>query len=84
MASYQILYWQDLPSQIKVWDDFDEIKVELPDTFVARIDRSAQAQGLTGTDDFLREWHWGDEVEREGSAQDVANAVKQELIEASK
>ena len=84
MASYQILYWQDIPSQIKVWDDFDEIKVELPETFVARIDRSAQTQGLAATDDFLREWHWGDEVERDRSAQDVADAVKRELIEASK
>ena len=24
---FQILYWQDLPSEIKAWDDFEEIKV---------------------------------------------------------
>jgi hypothetical protein len=23
----QILYWQDIPAQIKVWDDFEEIKL---------------------------------------------------------
>jgi hypothetical protein len=33
MAHYQILYWQDIPAQIKVWDDFDEIKIELSSKF---------------------------------------------------
>ncbi len=29
VAFYQILYWQDIPSQVKAWDDFDEVKIEL-------------------------------------------------------
>jgi hypothetical protein len=29
MAYYQILYWQDIPSQVRAWDDFDETKLEL-------------------------------------------------------
>ncbi len=83
MASYQILYWQDLPSQVKAWDDFDEIKVELSPRFVARIDQAAQAQGLTSTDDYLAQWRWGDPVERAGTAAEVAEAVRREL-EASR
>ncbi len=79
MASYQILYWQDLPSQVKAWDDFDEIKVELSPRFVARIDQAAQAQGLTSTDDYLAQWRWGDPVERPGTAAEVAEAVRREL-----
>ncbi|HTR80065.1 MAG TPA: virulence factor [Bacteroidota bacterium] len=79
MALFQILYWQDIPSQIKAWDDFDEIKVELDPRFAVRIDRTAQAQGLTQTDDYLGQWKWGDEEERDGTAQEVANAVKAEL-----
>ena len=53
MALYQILYWQDIPSQIKVWDDFDEIKIELPSRFIARIDSTAQKLGLTQGNDYL-------------------------------
>jgi len=53
MASYQILYWQDIPSQIKVWDDFDEEKVELPQKFMIKIDQAAKDQGLIGEDDYL-------------------------------
>src|ERR1051326_8973803 len=52
MASYQILYWQDIPSQVKAWDDFDDVKVELAPRFAARIDQTAQSLGLTQTDDY--------------------------------
>jgi len=83
MASYQILYWQDIPSQVKAWDDFDEIKVELSARFVAKIDQVAQARGLTSTDDYLAQWRWGDPVERPGTAAEVAEAVRREL-EASR
>jgi len=79
MALYQILYWQDIPSQVKAWDDFDEIKVELPQRFAARIDMAAQTQGLTKTDDYLSQWKWADEQERPGTPDEVAAAVRQEL-----
>jgi len=79
MASYQILYWQNLPSQVKAWDDFDEVKVELSARFATRIDQVAQARGLTSTDDYLAQWRWGEVAEREGSAAEVADAVRQEL-----
>jgi hypothetical protein len=82
MASYQVLYWQDLPSQVKAWDDFDEVNVELPPRFAARIDQAAQAQGLTGTDDYLAQWHWSDAAERPGSPAEVADAVRRELEDA--
>jgi hypothetical protein len=79
MAFYQILSWQDIPSQIKAWDDFDEVRVELSQRFVAKIDQAAQTKGLTGTDDYLEQWKWSDEAEREGTAADVAEAVRAEL-----
>jgi len=84
MASYQILYWQDIPSQVKAWDDFDEVKLELSPRFVARIDQAATAQGLTGTDDYLGQWRWGEALERSGAAGDVAEAVRRELEEAGR
>ncbi len=82
-AKYQILYWQDLPSQVKAWDDFDEVKADLPPRFTARIDAAAQQQGLTKSDDFLAQWRWGDPAERPGTAAEVADAVRRELENAS-
>ncbi len=79
MAYYQILYWQDIPSQVKVWDDFDEIKIELAPHFIAKIDRAAQAQGLTDADDYLKQWRWSETMARAGAPEEVAAAVKKEL-----
>ncbi|HXY69216.1 MAG TPA: virulence factor [Gemmatimonadales bacterium] len=79
MTQVQVLYWQDIPSQVKAWDDFDEVKIELSPRFVARIDAAATAQGLTGTDDYLAQWRWGETLERQGTAATVAEAVRREL-----
>jgi hypothetical protein len=79
MAFYQILYWQDIPAQVKAWDDFDETKVELALRFAARIDQVAQSKGLTGADEYLSQWKWSDEKEMAGTAEEVAAAVKREL-----
>ena len=79
MALFQILHWQDIPSQIKAWDDFDEVKIELPPRFTLRIDQAAQTQGLTKADDYLSQWKWTDEQERAGTPEEVAAAVQKEL-----
>jgi len=79
MARYQILYWQDIPAQVKAWDDFDEVKVELAPPFMEQIDQAAQRQGLTSTDDYLGQWRWSEEQERPGEPDEVAEAVRDAL-----
>jgi len=51
----------------------------MPPKFLERIDRLAMQRGLTGTDDYLEQWRWSEEEEREGAARDVAQAVVAEL-----
>jgi 5-methyltetrahydrofolate--homocysteine methyltransferase len=82
-ARFQVLYWQDLPSQVKAWDDFEEVKVDLAPRFAARIDAAAQRLGLTQSDVYLAQWRWSDEAQRPGSAAEVAQAVCQEIETAS-
>lgn len=79
MAYYQILYWQDIPSQVKAWDDFDEVKVQLAPHFMAKIDQVAQNKGFTHSDDYLSQWKWSEEQERPGDPEEVAEAIKDEL-----
>lgn len=79
MAHYQILYWQDIPSQVKAWDAFDEVRIELSQKFAVRIDLASLEQRLTQTDDYLAQWMWSDEQERNGSPEEVAKAVVNEL-----
>jgi hypothetical protein len=79
MAIYKILYWQEVPSQIKADDGLDEITLPLAPRFLERIDQLAGQRGLQGSDDYLAQWRWSEEEEREGSAEEVARAVKAQL-----
>ena len=79
MATYRILYWQDVPSQIRAEDDSGDVSLPLPPKFMVRIDALAAERGLEGSDDYLAQWRWSEEEQREGSAQDVAEAICREL-----
>ena len=79
MATYKILYWQEIPAQIKAEDEADDVPVELPAKFMERIDRLAAQRGLQASDDYLAQWQWSEEEERAGSAREVAEAVRAEL-----
>ena len=79
MATYTVLYWQEVPSQIKVEDDSDDVTLQMPDRFQERIDMLAAQRGLQDTDSYLAQWKWSEEEEREGSAEEVAEAVRAEL-----
>jgi hypothetical protein len=83
VATYTILYWQEIPTQIKAEDESDDITLPLDSRFMERIDQLAAQRGLQGTDDYLAQWRWSEAQEREGSAEDVAQAVKRELEAAA-
>ena len=79
MAKYTVLYWQDIPSMIEAKDGGATHKVQLSQRFQALIDAAAMRQGMAGTDAYLEQWRRGGRVARDGSAEQVANAVKEEL-----
>ena len=84
MTRVQILFWQNIPSVVKaVGDDGVEARRQLPEWFQQEIDRVAMEQGLSGSDEYLEQWHWSEPEEREGSAAEVAAAVESELVAAS-
>jgi hypothetical protein len=79
MASFKVLYWQEIPSQIKAEDAVGTVDVLMPPRFMERIDELAAKRGLTGSDDYLAQWRWSDEEDRPGTAQEVAQTVRAEL-----
>jgi Virulence factor len=80
MAKYQILYWKEIPAQVKAYDGARGISRELPPRYQLEIDRVAMQEGLAGSEEYLNQWHWTAKLERPGSAQEVLEAVAQELM----
>ena len=79
MVKYQILYWKHVPSQVKVFEEGKRpVSRQIPGR-LAEIDAIAMEEGLTGTDDYLNQWQWTPKKEREGSAEEVADALVREL-----
>ena len=83
-STYKVLYWQEIPSQVKAEDDAgNEVSVELAPKFAEHIDRVAAQRGFQSGDAYMAEWKWSDEQQRPGSAKEVADAVKRELEAAA-
>ena len=79
MATYQILYWQEIPSFVEARDGDEIKKVQLSDRFQALIDGAAMRRKIAGTDGYLEEWKKGKKVEQDGNVEDIANTVAQEI-----
>jgi cobalamin-dependent methionine synthase I len=79
-STFKVLYWQEIPSQVRAEDDAgNDVSLELPVKFAARIDSMAQQRGLTSSDAYTEQWKWSEEQDRDGSADEVAAAVRAEL-----
>jgi hypothetical protein len=55
-GNYQIIYWRDIPSQIKGKVGRKRVSRPLSDRFIQIIDAAAMASGDTDTDQYLAEW----------------------------
>lgn len=79
MTSYQIMYWHDIPVQVRAGGRRDRVSVELPQRFQVAVDNAAMAADVTGTDAYLEGFAWSDPQERDGTPQEVADSVAAEL-----
>lgn len=83
MAKYQVMRWRGIPVQVKAVDDAGQVVTRpLPGFFQKEIDRVAMAEGLIDSDDYLEGWGWSETHEREGAAEEVAEAVAEETAAA--
>ena len=79
MASYQILYWGDIPAQVKIREGRNRHGRPLSERFEKAIDQAAMYAGLINSDDYLNEWRKTDWEERAGEPEAVAEALVTEL-----
>ena len=83
MASYQLMFWKHIPSQVKAWEGGVESKRMLPDYFQVAIDAFAMKDGSTDMDAYLDGWRWGPVEERSGTPEEVVAGLIEELTAAN-
>jgi hypothetical protein len=80
MTRFRVLAWNGIPAQVKAQADGQRaVSVQLDQWFTEHIDRVAMRDGLFGSDEYLAGWDWSEYREREGSPEEVARAVADEL-----
>lgn len=79
MARYQILYWEHIPLGVKATDVNGTVRENLPARFQEAVERASSKAGQTSAAAYTSMFKWGKEMERDGTAKEVAAAVAQEL-----
>ena len=79
MTAVQIVYWRDIPAQVKARSGRVRTSRPLSDRFQEAIDAAAMRAGLTESDVYLAEWRTSEPVERDGEPEAVAAAIVAEL-----
>ena len=79
MSKYRIFYWKHIPSSITVEGDGKTIKKQLSQKIQNAIDSYAMAEGLTGTTEYASQYKRGEWIERNGTPEEVADALLAEL-----
>lgn len=79
MATVQVLYWHDIPVQVKASAGRERRSISLSERFQEAVDRAAMAAGLIDSDEYTDMYRWSETQDREGSTQEVAEALAAEL-----
>ena len=79
MAKYQILYWHDIPVQVRSGGRHDRVSVPLPDRFQEAVDKAAMRAELTGSEAYTDGFRWGEMQVRDGTAEQTAQTIAAEL-----
>jgi hypothetical protein len=81
--TYQIVYWRDIPSQVKVRAGRERVSRVLPERFQEAIDEAAMHARVTSEDAYLQEWRateWQEAGEiAEGDLQALADRLAEDL-----
>ncbi|HLO28332.1 MAG TPA: virulence factor [Anaerolineales bacterium] len=79
MARYRITYWKHIPQSFTVEGEGRTIKKELSQKVQNAIDAYAMAEGVTSTADYAAQYKRSAWIERDGSPEEVAEALFSEL-----
>ena len=74
-SKYQIIYWRDIPAQVKARSGAARSARELSARFQEAIDVAAMVSGAAGTDDYLAAWRTSEWQPGDGDAERVVDEI---------
>lgn len=78
-TTLQIMYWRDIPAQVKAQAGRQRASRPLSARFQEAIDAAAMISGATGSDAYLEDWRAGDPQESELELEAAAEALAAQL-----
>jgi len=81
---YKILFWRDIPTQLKTFNGSRPSSHQLDNRFQISIDRIAMNEGLVDDDSYLEYWNWGKKEEFEGTLDKLIEKIEYEGDEVIK
>jgi hypothetical protein len=78
-SSYQVVYWRDIPAQVKIRHAGGRVARPLSDRFQVAIDEAAMRSGAADADSYLAGWRTSDRQAREGEPEALAATLVSEL-----
>ena len=80
MSTYKILYWKEIPTQLKYKDNNgDEISYPLSLSFQTTIDAIAMHDGSIESGAYLDAWEWGPEIETKSDPNKIIESYDQNI-----
>lgn len=79
MAEVQVVFWRDIPAQVKARQGRERAARALDPRFQEAVDAAAMRAGLIDSDDYLAEWRTSAWEERPGSPEQGADQHAAEI-----
>ena len=78
-TSTQIIFWRDIPAQVKARSGWTRLAKPLSDRFQQAIDEAAMRSGMSGTDEYLQEWRTADALDQDGEPEAIIDRLVAQL-----
>jgi len=75
------MYWKDIPCSVRAEEGRrNRVSRKLPDMYMATVDSVAMKEGTVGSDEYQAAFRWSEPEERDGTPEEVADAVVEEIL----
>ena len=78
-TSFQIVYWRDIPAQIRVRSGIERVNRQLSPRFQEALDAAAMRAGSVSTDDYLADWRSLDWQPSDADPEQLADSLVAEI-----